>query len=336
MPHEQARFASRPVNRKAFDHYLQGSYHLSKLTKGQIHKAIEGFERSIHEDPSYAPAYVGLAECYSFLGKVMLGGLPPVVSSVKAAKAAGRALEIDDQLAEAHAVLARVNHYNWEWAEAEKGFQRALELNPNNSSVRAGYAMYLTTLGRTEEANAEIDRAQQLDPLSVGLRWTAAMIAYQARRYDEATESLLRIIEISPEFEHSYWTLGLTYLAQGMTGEAIELLEAARTQFQGQLTILSVLGMAYGLAGRRDEAMELLAEFSALSRNEYIPAGNFLDVYLGLGDKDQAFFWLEKAYQERSHYVTHIGVLPEVDSIRSDPRFNDLLGRIGYKLPGQM
>lgn len=328
LPDERTRLVgSLTVDRQAFDHYLQGRYHLSKLTKEEIHQAMEHFDSAIRADPSYASAYVGLAKSYELLGYVMTGGLPPIVSRTKAAEAARKALEIDDQLAEAHTILATVNHHNWQWAEAEKGFQRALELNPNYSS--SAYAGYLVTLGRTEEALAEIDRVQQVDPLSVSLRWAAGMIAYEARRYDEAVSTLSRVIEMAPEFEHAYWTLGLTYLAQGRTGEAIALLEEARTRLEGQLSVLSVLGMAYGRAGRRAEAEELLDEITELSRRRYVPAGNFLDIHLGLGNTDEAFAWLEKAYQAGSTYVTHLKVLPEVDAIRPDPRFDDLLRRIG-------
>lgn len=322
------RPAARQVNRRALDAFLQGSHYLNRLTRADVQEAIGWFQRSIGEDPGFAPAYAGLARCYNLLGKVMVAGMPQSEAGAKAAEAARKALEIDADLPEAHAVLAAVAHFDWQWVEAERRFRRALALNPSASATRSAYALYLATLGRAEEARSQIDEALRLDPLSMSLRWTAALITYEARRHDEAVESLGHLIEIAPEFEHAYWLLGLAYLARGMTPEAIDTLERARALHPDQLSILSVLGMAYGRAGRRAEAMGLLEELTRRAHNEYVPAGNFVDIHLGLGDHDGAFFWLEKAFEERSPYVTNLGVLPEVDSLRDDPRFKALLERM--------
>jgi eukaryotic-like serine/threonine-protein kinase len=329
---EQARLASvRPVNRKALDDYLQGRYHKNKMTKEHLHQAIEYFQNAIGEDPTYAPAYVGLAECYNALSTVMVGGLQPTVARIRAAEAAQKALAIDSELAAAHAALAYVKHYNWEWAEAEREFKRAIDLNANYAIARANLALYLSTRGRVEEALAEVSQARQIDPLSLPIRWTAGLILYEGRRYDEAIEHFRRMIEIAPDFHHAYWTLGYTYLANGMVDEAIAITEIGTRLSKRDQSLLTALGRTYGLTGRRPEAHKVLHELAELAKREYVPPAAFVDIHLGLGNKDQAFAWLEKAHQERSNYIAHLKVLPEVDPLRSDPRFDEMLRRIGLE-----
>jgi eukaryotic-like serine/threonine-protein kinase len=329
---EQARLANvRPINRKALDEYLQGRYHRNKMTKEHLHQAIEYFQNAIREDPTCALAYVGLAESYNSLGTVMIGGLQPTVARMRTAEAAQKALAIDSQLAAAHAALAYVKHYNWEWAEAERGFKRAIDLNANYATAHANFALYLSARGRVEEALAEIYQARQLDPLSLPIRWSAGLILYEGRRYDEAIEHFRRMIEIAPDFYHAYWTLGYTYLAKGTVDEAIAITEKGTMLSKRDQSLLTALGRTYGLTGRRTEANKILNELAELAKREYVPPAAFVDIHLGLGNRDQAFAWLEKAHQERSNYIAHLKVLPEVDRLRSDPRFDEMLRRIGLE-----
>jgi serine/threonine-protein kinase len=330
MPAERARLTTnRPVNRKAFDDYLQGRFlFLNKATEENLHKAISFFQSAIKEDPTYAPAYVGLAECYNLLGSVMMGGRPPTDVRRQVEEAVRKALEIDNNLAEAHAALGVVNHYNWDWAAAEQEFKLAIELNPNYANAHTFYGAFLICTGRTEEAIAEANRAQQLDPFSLAISSHRAFILENARRYDEAIEQFRRVIAMDPNQYQAHWFLGHTYAAAGRLDEAIATSEKA-VAISRTPGALGFLGMNYGFAGRKAEANKILNELLELNRRRYVTPPALVSVYIGLGDKDQAFFWLEKAYQERSYYMAYLKVFPAADSLRSDPRLDNLLRRMG-------
>ncbi len=329
-PAEEARLSStRPVNRKAFDNYLQGRNHLSKFTDDHLRQAKEYFLRAIKEDPTYAPAYAGLAQCYNFFSSVMIGALPPIEARRRAEEAAGKALEFDSGLAEAHFALGYVKKYNWDWSGAEREFKRAIELNPGSAIAHSWYSRYLTSLDRANEALAEDNRAQELDPLSLITSATRGFNLRCARRYDESIEQLLRVIEIDPNHYTAHWNLGEAYAAKGQFDKAIAIYEKAVLLSGRSPGALGMVGMAYGFAGRKHEAMKVLNELLELSRRRYVTPVAIVNVYIGLGKKDQAFDWLEKAYQERSNLMAYLKVLPEMDSLRSDPRFDALLRRIG-------
>jgi len=330
MPAERARLApNRPVNRKALDDYLQGRFLFwNRRTDENLYKAISFFQSSVKEDPGYAPAYVGLADCYNFLGTVQIGSLPPMDARRQAEEAARKALEIDNEMAEAHVALGFVKQYNWDWAAAEQELKLAIELNPNYAFAHDRYGSFLSSLGRAEEAIAEANRAQELDPLSLAISAQRGYILENARRYDEAIEQLRRVIEMDQYNFYAYWLLGHTYAVSGRFAESIQSCEkaAALSRTPGAL---GILGMCYGFAGRTGEANKILDELLELNRHRYVPTAAMANVYVGLGNKDQAFFWLEKAYQERSNYMAYLKVLPFLDSLRGDPRFDDLLQRIG-------
>jgi TolB-like protein/Tfp pilus assembly protein PilF len=330
MPAERARLATNtPVNRKAFDDCLQGRFLFwNRRTDENLYRAISFFQSAIKEDPAYAPAYVGLADCYNFLGSVMIGALPPADARQQAEEAARRALEIDSDMAEAHAALGYVKHFNWDWAAAEQEFKLAIELKPNYAFAHERYASFLISKGRTEEAIAEANRAQELDPFSLAISAQRGFILENARRYDEAIEQLHRVIAMDQDNYQAYWYLGPIYAASGRFAEAVESSEkaAALSRTPGAL---GVLGMCYGFAGRTAKANKILDELLELNRRRYVTPAALATVYVGLGNKDQAFFWLEKAYQERSNYMAYLKVFPFVDSLRSDPRFDDLLRRMG-------
>jgi eukaryotic-like serine/threonine-protein kinase len=329
-PNDRARLSSnRPVNRKAFDDYLQGRFlYWNRRTDENLLRALGFFQSAVNEDPGYAPAYVGLADCNNSLGSEMMSVLPPIDARRRASEAASKALEIDDKLAEAHAALGFAKHYNWDWSSAEQELKRAIELNPNYAYAHECYSSYLLTRGRVEEAIEEANRAQELDPFSLAISAKRGFILENARRYDEAIEQLRRVIAMDQNNYQAHWFLGHTYAASGRFAEAIAASEraAAISRTPGAL---GFLGMSYGLAGRKDDAKKILNELLELKNRRYVTPPALANVYIGLGNKDQAFYWLEKAYQERSNYMAYLKVFPCDDPLRSDPRFDDLLRRIG-------
>ncbi len=330
-PAEQALLAhNRSVNRKAFDDYLQGRYlYWNKRTKENLEKAIEYFQSAIREDPTYALAYVGLADCYNSLGTIMHSALLPVEARRRAEEAARKAIEFDSELAEAHATLGFVNHYNWNWDAAEADFKRAIELNANYANAHAHYSKYLVSRGYEEEAIAEADRARELDPLSLAISVDRGHVLLMARRYAEAIEQLRRVITLDPSHFSAHWFLGHTYTANEQVGEAIASYEKAAALSGRAPGAIGFLGAAYALAGRKDEANKILNELLELDRRRYVTPAALASVYIGLGAKDQAFAWLEKSFHERSNHLAFFKVSPLQDSLRSDPRFDELLRRIG-------
>lgn len=329
-PAEQRLLVSkRVIAREAIDNYLQGRYFLNSRTEQNMRKAIEFFQSAIQADPNYAQAYAGLADCYNQLGTVMIGVMPPSEARKTAEAAAKKALEIDNDVAEAHATLGYVNYFNWNWTTAEEEFKRSIDLNPNYASAHSQYAYYLVALGRFDEALAETNRAQELDPLSLSISAGRGFILENARRYEESIDQLRRVIAIDPNYYQAHWFLGLTYVANNQLPEAINEAEKAVEVSGRAPAALGVLGFAYGMAGKEREARRVLNELFELQKRRYVPPMTFIYLYIGLGDKDQAFAWLEKSYDERSNHLAFFKVSPTVDRLRSDPRFAQLLQRIG-------
>jgi serine/threonine protein kinase/TolB-like protein/Tfp pilus assembly protein PilF len=315
------------VNRKALDDYLQGRYLLGK--GGQLPNAAEHFQSAIREDPTYAPAYAGLASCYNALGSVVAGALPPLEARRQAEEAALKALQIDDTLAEAHVARGSAYLFNWNWTAAEQALKRAIELNPNSAEAHNLYSGYLSAMGRAEEAIAEANRAQELDPHSLFMSTQRGYILTNARRYDEAIEQLRRVTALDPSNYLAHWFLGIAYADNKRFDDAIATSEKAVVLSSRAPGALGALGMCYGLAGRKVEANKALHELLELNRRRYVTPVALVKVYIGLGDKDRAFAWLEKAFQERSNFMAYLRVIPEADPLRSDPRFDDLLRRMG-------
>ena len=330
-PAEQARLTPRrPVSPKAFDDYLQGRYlYWNKRTVENLGKAIEYFQSAIREDPNYAPAYAGLADCHNALGSVQFGTGPPMEARRRAEEAAAKALEIDPALTEAHCVLGYVKHFNWDWEAAEPQFKRAIELNPNYAHAYSFYAGYLMSRGRVEESLAASNRARELDPFSLSISVQRGFMLGNARRYDEAIEQLRRVIAMDPNHYQAYWILGHIYAFNGQHDEAVAASEKSVALSGRAPAALGMLGLMYGLAGRKGEATQVLNELLELNERRYVTPAALAYVYVGLGDKDRAFVWLEQAYQERSNYIAYLKVNPIVDSLRSDPRFADLVRRVG-------
>ena len=332
-PVQGSRLAGRPVKREAFEAYLRGRYYWNKRTADNIHKAVEWFRKAIDEDPAYAPAYVGLADSYNQLGTVLIGGQPPTEIRPLAIAAARKALEIDPDLAEAHAALAYARLYDWEWAAAESGFQRALQLNPSYASAHLWYAHSLSMRKRHEEALREVRLAHQLDPLSAIIHTQVGWILEHAGRHDEAIQELQKVLQTEPDFLWALWRIGASYTSKSMYQEGIDALEKAAKLSGRSPSILGTLAETYGLAGRKEAARRLLSEIEALSREQYVPAIAFAHAYIGVADSQRVLESLEKAYQQREQGIAWLALWQNHGAYRSDPRFHELIRRTG--LPDQ-
>jgi serine/threonine protein kinase/Tfp pilus assembly protein PilF len=330
-PQERARLATtRTVNFEAYQLYLKGRYFWNKRTEQNLRKSIEYFHQAIDLDPSYALAYSGLADCYSLLGWDLFGALPPREALPIAKAAALKALEIDDTLADAHNSLAWIQFaFDWNWPGAEYGFKRALELNPGHATAHHWYAEYLLAMGRQEEAIAEIKQAQELDPLSLIISSVVGWVFYYARQYDQAIAQCLKTLEMAPDFSIGHWILGRVYEQQSQFEKALAELEKAVALSGSNPFVLGSLGHAYAVSGNTGEARKVLEELMETSTRRYVSPYSIATIYAGCGEKDLAFRWLERAYEERSGWLAWLKPEPVSDPLREDPRFGDLLRRIG-------
>jgi TolB-like protein/Tfp pilus assembly protein PilF len=328
---EHARLtAARPVAPEVYESYLKGRSAYDKSnSRADIDESIAYFEHAIKMDPTFAPAYVGLANAFSDLGTVFVGA-PPGDTRPKVISAARKALELDPDLAEAHVLLASVQQEQWHWADAEAEYRRALELNPNDADAHAGLALWLVCQGRTHEAVAWAKQGRELDPLTVsgsGLAW----ILFQSRRYDEAIRELRSALAVQPDDAGALLFLGFALVANNQPGDAIPMLEKSISVSNGSPAATGVLVRAYSHAGRRSDALRVLADLQKRSRAGYVPAAAFVNAYLGLGENEQAFAWLEQAYNEQSNILQFLKVHPYFDPIRSDARFANLARRVGLE-----
>ena len=319
--------SARPVEPEVYESYLKGGFVLGRGYGSGAHQSIPYFEDALKRDPTFAPAYLGLAEAYTNLGTVF-SGVSPKVTRPKVISFARKALALDPDLVEGHVVLANVLQEEWHWTEAETEYRRALELNPNNAQAYAEFAMWLVCQGRTDEAVASIQRARALDPIEVG-GGSVAWILFQAHRYDDAIRESRSALAIQPDNAGYLTTLGFALIANNKPADAISVLEKAVSLSSGSPAATGVLIRAYAHAGRRGDALRLLEELKQRKKAAYIPAGAFVNAYLGLGDKEQAFYWLEQAYKEQSNILQFLKSHPYFDPIRSDPRFADLIRRVG-------
>jgi len=330
-PQEQAQLISaRPVNPLAHESYLKGLYYMNKFTEEGVQRGLEYFQAAIDKDPAYAPAYVGVAGCHFRLG--FFGSVPPKEGFEKSRAAVLKALEIDDTLAAAHAVLG-FNKFilDLDWAGAEAEFKRALELNPNDAEAHANYRAYLVVVGRLEEALAENKRAEELDPLSLRVSVNVGWDYYYMRQYDRAVEKLKQTLEMDSNFPLTHYSLGVVYVQKGMHEEAIaEYQKALSIEKGGSPFVLGLLGHAYGVAGKRAEALKILKELKQQAKHRYVSSYHIALVYLGLGEEEQALAWLEKSREERHYWVLFIQVSPMLDPLRDDPRFQALLRRMNF------
>jgi len=324
---ERARLAAtRSVAPEVYESYLKGAFGQSN-SRTEIEISTGYFEEAIRKDPKFAPAYVGLAFAYDDLGTLLVGASPEEVRP-KAISAARKALELDPDLADAHALLGDMQQDQWHWAEAEAEFKRALDLKPNDAAAHLGLANWLLCQGRTEEALVWSRRARELDPLGVtGL--SNGWILFNARRYDEAIGELRSVLAVHPDYATAYWFLGYALIAKGQSEEAISVLEKTVSLMDRSPGSLEFLATAYAHAGRRREALRLINELKQRRKTSYVSADALVDPYLALGDYDEAFVWLERAYQEKSGGLQYLKVDPFFDPVRKDPRFADLQHRVG-------
>ena len=327
---EQKRMAKRyPENTEAYQLYFKGRYYWNKWTSEGTNTAIEYFQQAIAVDPSYALAYAGLADCYgSMTGQGL--GLSPAEAFQRARAAAVKALTLDDTLAEAHTSLGliKLNH-DWDWSGAEREFKRAIELNRNYPTPYHWYSHYLIVMDRMDESLIMSKRGLELDPLDLEMNAHLAWHYYFARQYDQAMEQCLQTIAMDPNFHETYWFIGWTCTQTGESAKAVDALQNAIALSGGGPEMTAELGYAYAVFGKKDEARKILDELKELSEREYVSSYFLALIYTGLGEKDQALEWLEKAYQERAIYLIYVGKQPQFDALRSDPRFTDLLRRVG-------
>jgi eukaryotic-like serine/threonine-protein kinase len=317
----------------AYQLYWKGRYHWNKRTPEDIKEAIKNFQQAINLDPGYALAYTGLADCY-VLGSVLQ--LPPKEAMPIALDATKKALAIDDKLAEAHTSLAKIKlSFEWDWPNAENEFKRAIELNPGYATAHQWYGIYLSEMGRHDESMRERKLAQELDPLSLSISTGLGRAFFWARRYDEAIDHLQKTLEQDPKYPDTHWSLGLAYEQKKMYAEAIasfqKAVEYSRTTelAEGKPEMQAALAHALAVGGRRTEALKIVADLTEEpDKQRYISPYSMALVYVGLGDKQQSFDWLDRAYQERDESFIHLRVDPRLDDLRADPQFIERLHRI--------
>jgi TolB-like protein/DNA-binding winged helix-turn-helix (wHTH) protein/Flp pilus assembly protein TadD len=324
-PEERTRLAaSRPVNPEAQDDYLRGLYFGSKWTELSLQTAIAHFERAIEKDPTYAPAYAELAMAYFWLGNPEQGGPSARETMPQARAAVTKALQLDPSLARAHLALGLVVlNSEWNWSGAENQYRLALKLNPNCGECHTAYGVLLRGLGRNDEAIVHINRAIELDPLSSGYREALAAIAFSSRQYDLAIKQCENL-----NGDDSAILVGLSYAQKNMYPEAIANLEMGIARSGRETSNLGYLGQVYGLAGRKSDTRKIIGELRERSRHHYVFPSVFASAYLGLGDRDQALMYLERAYEEKDPWLFYLKVWPPLDPLRSEPRFQTLMRRV--------
>jgi len=329
-PEERMRLSKvRSVDPEAQEAYFKGRYHASKRNEEGLRTAITYYQEAIAKDKLYSLPHIGLADAYHALGTFMVATLPPAESFLKVEAAAREAIDLDETMAEGHTFLAVMRLYRWEWGEAEQGFKRALELNASYALGHSWYAQYLASQERFDEARAQAKRARELDPLSPYIIQNVAFIAYYARQYDETIEYSRQALEIDPNYVWAKWRLGLAYVMQSRFEEAVKECEGAAALSHRSPSALSFLGYAYGRAGRRTDAQQILNELVEMSNRTYVSPFSFFLLHLVLGHNDQAFEWLKKSVQSHLSGICFIRVNPELDPIRSDPRFKELVRSMG-------
>jgi TolB-like protein/tetratricopeptide (TPR) repeat protein len=324
---ERARLvAARPVSPEAYENYLKGLAARSN-TRAEVEQRIAYFDEAVRRDPTFAPAYVGLADAYNALGTIFVGASPNETRP-KVISNARRALELDPDLADAYVELAFIHMSQWHWAEAEAEYRRALDLDPNNAAAHMGLADWLQCHGRMEEALAWSGRGRELDPLGVS-GGDIAQILSNAHHYDDAIRESRNVLAVKPDDGFSLWGLGWALISNHQVEEAIPVLDRAASISDRSPAIIGALVWAYAHSGRHSDAIGLLGELKKRQQTGYVPAGAFVIAYLGLGEKDEAFAWCERAYQEQSNILKYVKVDLIFDSVRGDPRFQDLVHRVG-------
>lgn len=320
---------TRMVAAGAHEATLRGRYFLERRTADDLRKALASFERAIALDPGYAPAYVGLADAHIL--STTYADRTATAAMAEARQAVLKALELDEQLPEAHAWLGIIlSEYDWDWTGAERQFRRAIDLNANFAYAHKLYAEHLSYVGRFDEAIAEARLARQLDPLSMVTNALVGVVLYRARRYDEALAELKPTIEMDPDHPMPYLPQGLAYTMKGLHGEAVAALEKALALAPESSEMIAQLAHAHARAGQSQRARAALDELHERSRRQHVSPFSLALVYTGLGESKEALDWLERAYQDRDWYLCVIKTEPILDPLRRDRRFQDLLRRVNF------
>jgi serine/threonine-protein kinase len=328
-PAERVRLsASQTVNTRAYENYLRGRHLGNRRTKEALDQALEYYQAVVANDPDSGLGYSGLADVYTL--QAVLGMAPPADVWPRAKTAATRALELDDSLAEAHSAMGLIRSFNeWNWDEAEKAFRKSIQLNPGDATARQRYAVMLSRLGRHGEAIAEMEQALELDPLSMTINNAVAVCYYMARRYDDAIQRLESNRSLSPTYYRTYWNLGRCYLQKKQHQEALAAFQKARELSDNNSFMIATLAHAYASAGRNQQAWQLLSELLEISKKEYVSPMSIALVHIGLGENQAALTWLEKALGEQAGLLVWLKVDPEFDPLRSEPRFQEILAKVG-------
>jgi tetratricopeptide (TPR) repeat protein len=326
---EQRRFAAvRPVSPEVYESYLKGRFALAKDDKrANVEESIASFNEAITKDPTFAPSYLGLANAYARLSTVFIGGIAEE-GRPKVIQAARKALELDPELVDAHVQLAHTAQEQWHWAEAEAEYQRALAMRPNDAAAYSGLAEWLISQGRTQEAVATRRRGREIDPLAISGSDLAWALFYD-RRYDDAVQELRSVLAVKADDAFASWILGFALIASHRPQEAVPVLEKGISTSDRSPAIIGLLVHAYAKAGRRADALRLLEELKRRKQTSYVPAAAFIIAYLGLGEYDQAFVWLEQGYKEKSNILQYLKAHSFFDPVRGDRRFADLVRRVG-------
>ncbi|NIM58385.1 MAG: protein kinase [Candidatus Aminicenantes bacterium] len=328
---EKHRLEKKPTEDiEVYNIYLKARNFWNMRTEEGFQKSIEYFQKAIEKDTTYALAYSGIADSFNLMGYFDL--LPPKDAFPKAKNAAEKALELDETLAEAHTSLAFIKtFYEWDWEGAKRSYKRAIELNPSYAQAHYWYAILFAAIGRHNESIAEAKQAQELDPASAVTSFTLGGMFLFARRYDESIEEYQNAIELDPNLYIPHWHLTYPYAMKGFHDEAITEAQKALKLSGRSPRMMCVLSYAYAVSGKQAEAKKLLIEINKLSKKIYIPPTFIGSIYLGLGEKDKAFEWLEAAYEQRDHWLYTLKFAPWLDSLRPDPRFKEMLRKINLE-----
>jgi TolB-like protein/Tfp pilus assembly protein PilF/tRNA A-37 threonylcarbamoyl transferase component Bud32 len=331
-PGERERLAAtRRVDPAAYQSYIRGRHHWNRRTESDLRRAVDLFDDAVQREPTYALAYTGLADAYASLGfSFDVAALPPREALPKAKAAALRALELDDRSSEAHTSLAFITFlFDWDWATAERHFRRALEINPNYAHAHHWYSHYLLSRGRVDESLRHSQQALTLDPLSSIINLHLGWHYMYSGQHAEAVDQLRKTIELDPNYAHAHRYLALPFQVQGEFDKAIQALQSALRLLEDSIEIRGELGSAYAAAGRRADAERVLADLDRLGRTRYVSPYFAAAIHAGLGDRDAAFRWLDRAYDDRSDLLVYLHIEPRLNALRSDPRFSDLVRRVG-------
>jgi tetratricopeptide (TPR) repeat protein len=322
------------VNPKAYEAYLQGRFDWNLRTTQSLMQAIDSFQKAIAYDASYAPSYAGLADCYALLGTAPYTALMPSEAFPKAKANARKALELDPNLAEAHVSLGfSALAYDWNYAEAEREFSKAKELRPGYATAHQYYAYYLTAMGDVNQAIAERKIAVSIEPKSPLLNTALGEAYYQARQFKDSVVLNQKALAIDPHYADAIINVGRAYEQMGMYPEALHAYQSILAFAPHDPALLALLGHLDAVSGQPAAARGIIAQLQQMSagKDRYVPSLYIALIYIGLGDHDQAFAWLDKAYAERSEYLVYLPTDPMADPLRNDPRFPALLERLGFK-----